>query len=173
MLEFAILGFLLDRDMTGYDIKQMMVTRTSNFIDASFGSIYPMLKRLEKGGLITFAEIVAGNRLKKMYTITPQGREHFMEWLQTPCTFSPFNLEFLAKLFFYKHLKKNDAILNIELFRGTVQDAMEKLSEIERTTGDRMDPFEYASLEFGRTYYEMVLNWHEKLIEKLRQTSSE
>ena len=50
---------------------------------------------------------------------------------------------------------------------------MEKLSEIERTTGDGMDPFEYASLEFGRTYYEMVLNWHEKLIEKLRQTSSE
>ena len=173
MLEFAILGFLLDRDMTGYDIKQMMVTRTSNFIDASFGSIYPMLKRLEKVGLITFAEIAAGNRLKKMYTITPQGREHFMEWLQTPCTFSPFNLEFLEKLFFYKHLKKNDAILNIELFRGTVQDAMEKLSEIERTTRDGMDPFVSASLEFGRTYYEMVLNWHEKLIEKLRQTSSE
>ena len=70
-------------------------------------------------------------------------------------------------------MKKNDAILNIELFRGTVQDAMEKLSEIERTTGDGMDPFEYASLVFGRTYYEMVLNWHEKLIEKLRQTSSE
>jgi hypothetical protein len=108
-----------------------------------------------------------------MYTITQKGREHFIEWLQTPCTFSPFNQEFLAKLFFYKHLKKNDAILNIELFRGTVQDAMEKLSEIERTIGDGMDPFEYASLSFGRTYYELVLNWHEKLIDDLKNTSLE
>ena len=50
---------------------------------------------------------------------------------------------------------------------------MEKLSEIERTTCDGMDPFEYASLQFGRTYYEMVLNWHEKLIDDLKRNSLE
>ena len=171
MLEFAILGFLLERDMTGYDMKQMMVMRTSNFIDASFGSIYPMLKRLEKIGLITFVEIVEGNRFKKMYTITVMGREHFMEWLQTPCTFSPFDFEYLAKLFFYKHLKKNDVILNIELFRGTVQEAIEKLSEIESITCEGKESFECASLQFGKAYYEMVLDWHEKLIADLTKTN--
>jgi DNA-binding PadR family transcriptional regulator len=169
MLEYAILGFLMDRDMTGYDMKQMMIINTSNFIDASFGSIYPMLKRLEKEGLISFEEIVEGNRVKKIYHISEKGKQKFMEWLQTPCTFSPFNFEYLGKLFFYKHLKKNDVILNIELFQGTVQEAMERLLEIETRFGDAGDTYEYETLQFGKNYYEMVLQWHEKLIEKLKE----
>lgn len=49
MLIYVILGFLCEKDMTGYEIKQKMTISTSNFIDASFGSIYPMLKKMEKG----------------------------------------------------------------------------------------------------------------------------
>lgn len=51
MLIYVILGFLCEKDMTGYEIKQKMTLSTSNFIDASFGSIYPMLKKMEKGSL--------------------------------------------------------------------------------------------------------------------------
>lgn len=51
MLIYVILGFLCEKDMTGYEIKQKMTISTSNFIDASFGSIYPMLKKMEKGSL--------------------------------------------------------------------------------------------------------------------------
>lgn len=47
MLEYIILGFLLSKDLTGYDLKQRMAKSTSFFFDASFGSIYPALKRLE------------------------------------------------------------------------------------------------------------------------------
>lgn len=51
MLIYVILGFLCEKDMTGYEIKQKMTISTSNFIDASFGSIYPMLKKWKRGSL--------------------------------------------------------------------------------------------------------------------------
>lgn len=51
MLIYVILGFLCEKDMTGYEIKQKMTLSTSNFIDASFGSIYPMLKKWKRGSL--------------------------------------------------------------------------------------------------------------------------
>ncbi|WP_236880832.1 PadR family transcriptional regulator [Clostridioides difficile] len=47
MLEYIILGFLMEKELSGYDLKQIMSESTSYFFDASFGSIYPALKRLE------------------------------------------------------------------------------------------------------------------------------
>ena len=77
MIEFIILGFLMTNNMTGYDIKQKMSISTSNFIDASFGSIYPTLKRLEQKKLICFEEIVENGKLKKVYCVTEQGKKEF------------------------------------------------------------------------------------------------
>ncbi len=52
MLQFVILGFLMNCDMNGYAIKKKMSLSTVNFVDASFGSIYPALKRLHQHGYI-------------------------------------------------------------------------------------------------------------------------
>ena len=35
MIKFVILGFLMDKELTGYDIKQIMIQSTSNFMNAS------------------------------------------------------------------------------------------------------------------------------------------
>ena len=52
MLEYIILGFLMGCAASGYDLKQYMAESTSYFFDASYGSIYPALKRLEEKKLI-------------------------------------------------------------------------------------------------------------------------
>ncbi|WP_088185748.1 PadR family transcriptional regulator [Desulfosporosinus sp. FKA] len=57
MTEYILLGFLMQNSMTGYDIKQHMSMSTSYFIDASFGSIYPALKRLEQKGFILIFDV--------------------------------------------------------------------------------------------------------------------
>jgi DNA-binding PadR family transcriptional regulator len=49
MLEYIILGYLLIGEMSGYDLKRWMSYCTSNFFDASFGSIYPRSKGGGKG----------------------------------------------------------------------------------------------------------------------------
>ena len=48
MLEYIILGFLMGCAASGYDLKQYMAESTSYFFYASYGSIYPALKRLKR-----------------------------------------------------------------------------------------------------------------------------
>lgn len=91
----AILSF---GDATGYEIrKQSTEGRFSYFEDASFGSIYPALARLESEGLVTVREEPQpGKPARKVYSITEAGRAEFIASLcepQAPDTFkSPFLL---------------------------------------------------------------------------------
>lgn len=91
----AILSF---GDATGYEIrKESTEGRFSYFEDASFGSIYPALARLEAEGLVTVREEPqAGKPSRKVYSITETGRQEFIMSLcepQAPDTFkSPFLL---------------------------------------------------------------------------------
>ncbi|MEK3673234.1 PadR family transcriptional regulator [Paenibacillus sp. FSL R10-2771] len=167
MLIYVILGFLCEKDMTGYEIKQKMIRSTSNFIDASFGSIYPMLKKMEKGELVKAEEGVEEGRFKKAYGITEKGKGEFMEWLQTPCTFSPFNYEYLNKLFFYKYLDEHEVARLIASFRTTVASEYNKLTLIEEKHIQEMGVYEHATLRFGKEYYQMIMNWHEELISEI------
>ena len=67
MLEYIILGFLMRRKATGYDLKQYMAESTSYFFDASYGSIYPALKRLEEKKFLCSEEQVTGGKFKKLF----------------------------------------------------------------------------------------------------------
>ncbi len=48
----VILGMLAQGQRTGYDIKQFVDKSTRHFWAASYGQIYPELKRLEDQGLV-------------------------------------------------------------------------------------------------------------------------
>ncbi|MCM3338595.1 PadR family transcriptional regulator [Paenibacillus sp. MER TA 81-3] len=47
-----VLGLLMQGPKSGYDIKQEYEIELSHFFDASYGSVYPALKQLEKSGMI-------------------------------------------------------------------------------------------------------------------------
>ncbi|MGO0861788.1 PadR family transcriptional regulator [Clostridioides difficile] len=106
MLEYIILGFLMEKELSGYDLKQRMSTSTSYFFDASFGSIYPALKRLEEKGYIYYREVIDGGKLKKLYSITDIGKSYFLEWLEKPIKFSKTKQDHLVNIFFYEYLPK-------------------------------------------------------------------
>ncbi|MHB8625167.1 MAG: PadR family transcriptional regulator [Aggregatilineales bacterium] len=85
-LEYVILGFLALKPQSGYTILNNLeigVYRAS----ASTGSVYPVLKRLEKAGLIASAiEAVYETRLRKVYTLLPAGEQLLDAWLRQPPT---------------------------------------------------------------------------------------
>jgi DNA-binding PadR family transcriptional regulator len=61
--------------MYGYEITQAVKERTHGEIVLSFGALYPVLHKLEQEGLLTTeAEEVEG-RLRKYYSLTPQGTQ--------------------------------------------------------------------------------------------------
>lgn len=94
MLEMAILGLLHDSPMHGYDLRKQLKDLLGPFRAFSYGSLYPALRHLETERLIYSADggpppaarstranaaPVGTKRAKRVYEITPEGRERFIE----------------------------------------------------------------------------------------------
>ena len=56
MLELAILGLLQDQELHGYELKKRLGETLGPFSGASFGSLYPALRRLEATGAVKAVE---------------------------------------------------------------------------------------------------------------------
>ena len=83
-VKFPILGFLMEAEATGYDLKQRFQDPVGFFYRVSDGSIYPALKKLARDGLVKLRTERRGRRARKIYAITPRGRAHFMRMLREP-----------------------------------------------------------------------------------------
>jgi len=81
-LKYAILGLLMQAPVTGYDISKAFGVGLGSFWSAKHSQIYPELKRLTEEGLIEYRTVIQGEKLeKKLYEITPAGKEDFLSWL--------------------------------------------------------------------------------------------
>lgn len=105
------LSILYEGEATGYDIRQLCVDGDcSYFIEASFGSIYPALAKLEAENLvISRTEPQKGKPAKKVYSITEAGRAAFADELCAPLGPDMFRSPFL--LFArYAHILPRDLV---------------------------------------------------------------
>ena len=96
----VILGMLAARPRSGYEIKQLVDSSARFFWAASYGQIYPELKRLEQTGLIAGAEASQGNRHRTVFKLTGKGRRAAKEWIDSPPQVFELRDEGLLGLFF-------------------------------------------------------------------------
>lgn len=106
----AILGC---GDSTGYEIRKLVTDgHFSHFVDASFGSIYPALNRMESEGLVVSREEQQDGRPnRKVYSVTDAGRDEFLLALSKPVQKDIFKSEFLllamcAELMAPEHVRR-------------------------------------------------------------------
>ena len=71
VLEFVMLLSLRDREQYGFELISGIAERAE--IDVSEGTLYPLLLRLAKDGLVTFRLAVSSGAPRKYYTLTPHG----------------------------------------------------------------------------------------------------
>lgn len=97
-------------DSTGYEIRKLVSDgHFSHFVDASFGSIYPALTRMEAEGLVVSREEQqAGKPNRKVYSITDAGREEFLVALSKPVQKDLFKSEFLLLAMCAELMKPDD-----------------------------------------------------------------
>jgi DNA-binding PadR family transcriptional regulator len=75
-LEILVLTIVKNKgSISGYDIIQKIDKSFSDLWKASAGTIYPLLNRLLKKGLVIIEEITEDARPKKLYKITKKGEE--------------------------------------------------------------------------------------------------
>jgi DNA-binding PadR family transcriptional regulator len=83
-VKFPILGFLMDSEATGYDLKRRFRDPVGFFYRVSDGSLYPALKKLARDGLVTQRVERHGRRARTVYAITDAGRARFLKMLREP-----------------------------------------------------------------------------------------
>jgi PadR family transcriptional regulator, regulatory protein AphA len=96
----VILGMLAGRPRSGYEIKQLVESSARFFWTASYGQIYPELKKLEKTGLITGDDTSTGARQRTTFKLTAEGKRAAREWIGSPPEVLEIRDEGLLKLFF-------------------------------------------------------------------------
>jgi PadR family transcriptional regulator, regulatory protein AphA len=96
----VLLGFLRGwGPMSGYDIKTAVDQSARFFWNASYGQIYPELRRLTAAGLIEGESAPRGERSRTVYRITTAGRERLERWLVEPAERCEIRDEHLLKVF--------------------------------------------------------------------------
>ena len=94
------LGILSSGEASGYEIKKEIEDGLfSHFIEASYGSIYPALTQLAGEGLVTVrAEEQSGKPDKKVYAITPKGRDALARSISVVPARDKYKSEFLFQM---------------------------------------------------------------------------
>jgi transcriptional regulator len=73
--EVLILSMIEERDRHGYEIARLIEDRSRGVLRFHIASFYPLLYQLERRGLIKGRWVEkAGQRRRRYYRITPQGR---------------------------------------------------------------------------------------------------
>lgn len=82
--EMLILALVEDRPRHGYEIAKLIEERSDGVLQFHVASLYPLLYRLEKRGLIkgTWVE-KAGERRRRFYKLTAAGKKVLEEQRQT------------------------------------------------------------------------------------------
>ena len=83
-MEKFILGLLMVYSYTAYELHVLIKNNYQGICSHSIGNIQRALKKLAEAGSVTSVSVVDNEVNKKIYTITPEGRKVFLEWLDHP-----------------------------------------------------------------------------------------
>lgn len=156
----VILGMIAFGKRTGYDIKTFVDRTARYFWAASYGQIYPELKRLEDQGLVSGRAEPSGGRARTVYELTDAGKAVLEHWLAADEAPSyELRDEGMLKLFFSDSLPER-RIEIVRAIRAREERDLEHLRSIEPHAA--LGPKgAYLTLQMGIGLSEWTVRWCE------------
>jgi PadR family transcriptional regulator AphA len=155
----VILGALHADPGSGYDVKALVDRSTRYFWAASYGQIYPELRRLEEAGLIVGEDAATGGRARTVYRLTPAGEDELRSYLLSPDASCELRDEGLLKLFFADALDDPAAVLDkVRAVRANHAEQLRQLEGIAATVA-KVTPSRSLVLEYGLGLHRWALAW--------------
>ena len=168
----VILGLLAIGPRSGYEIKATVDRSTRFFWAASYGQIYPELRRLEREGLIEGENAPTGGRNRRVYRLTRAGRKELESWLTSEGDLTvELRDESLLRLFFADALPQEHALQLLEGRRRGHERYLSALREIDDRPGED-PPFVDLVLRWGIDFNEWGVKWCTEQLERLSQTTA-
>lgn len=161
---YVILGFVRKEPRSGYEIKALVDNSTRFFWAASYGQIYPELKRLSAAGLVRGSDSPTGGRKRTVHEITAAGEEELKRWLRRPPQTFEMREEGLLKLFFAAALEPREAVQIVRAMRAHRLQVRDRLLAIQAKSAESppADPFPMVVLRSGIEFTEWFADWCER-----------
>ena len=168
----VILGMIAFGRRTGYDIKTFVDRTTRYFWAASYGQIYPELKRLEDQGLIRGRPEPSGGRARTVYELTDAGQAALEHWLGAEDEPSyELRDEGMLKLFFSDSLPQR-RIEIVRAIRTREERDLAHLRSIE-PHASKGPTGSYLTLQMGIGLTEWTIKWCEATERQLAAETEE
>ena len=163
MIEYVVTGMVLNKALTGYDIKKEIELGIGNFYKSSNGNLYPTLKKLTEKGHLVLTEQTQVERLKKFYMATESGKAAFLEWLTSPIDKNSVIASILTRVFFLGELPKEIRSQKLQEYEIEIQRILNEQKKIEKQFADSIktdrDYFEMSTLYYGLQTAQGMIRW--------------
>ncbi|MFN8163470.1 MAG: PadR family transcriptional regulator [Solirubrobacterales bacterium] len=170
---YVILGMVRKEPRSGYEIKALVDQSTRFFWAASYGQIYPELKRLSEAGLIVGVDSPTGGRKRTVYEITADGEEELKAWLRQPPSTFEMREEGLLKLFFADALPRAEAVEILRAMRAHREAVAVQLRAIEQIKPEVDDPFPMIVLRGGIEFTDWFADWCERMEAQILESAED
>jgi PadR family transcriptional regulator AphA len=168
----VILGMLSFGPKSGYEIKALVDRSTRFFWAASYGQIYPELRRLAEVGMIEGSAAAQGERKRVVYQLSPAGEAALRDWLGTPPEVLEMRHEGMLKVFFADALEPRERVQRIRDMGEQHRRKAAVLHQVEAGATKSPDSSAYQVLRFGIEFNEWVAEWCERAAGELDEQLS-
>jgi DNA-binding PadR family transcriptional regulator len=167
---WAVLGLTALEPRSGYDIKRIVDRSIRHFWAASYGQIYPELRRLEEAGWIAGDDVPRGGRARRVYRITETGRRALRAWLGGGETRIEMRDESLLRLFFSDTVPREHGLALLGARREGYRQMLEYLRSLDDGTGPD-PPFVDLVYRWALDYCEWGIEWCDRQERRLRRAA--
>lgn len=173
-VNLLIMGLLLDRPQSAYDIAQVVETQiVGRLVKISTPAIYKNIKQLQKAGFLEVEKVRSGEMPeKKIYTVTESGRAYFLALMEYfSKEFSNVYFDFNAFLINLDKVTKNQGLKMLEELRDQFYEMKSWIVRHEQEARAKNIFFAgRAIIKQYRMMAYMLIAWVEEVIEEYRLT---
>lgn len=178
-LSYAILAILADKSCSGYDLAKQFDGSVGYFWAASHQQIYRDLAKLEAKGWIEAQHVAqTGRPDKKLFSLTPLGRQEMIAWIHQPSKLSRSKEEVLVKLFAGRLVDPETLIAELQRCQRQHQQQLEIYQQIKQAYFAQPEqlPFanqcQYLTLAQGLRHEQGWIDWCEDAIALLATSAN-
>jgi DNA-binding PadR family transcriptional regulator len=176
VLEFAVLGLLDEAPMHGYEIRTRLKSVLGSFRAFSYGSLYPLLRRMKEAGWITeqaphpdaAVPALTGRRGKVVYSLTADGKERLGQLLAEAGPSAYDDEGFGVHFAFFGRTDAEVRLRILEGRRRRVEERRDGLRTGLARTREKLDRYTLQLQEHGLDSVEREVRWLSELIDTER-----
>lgn len=162
-IDLPVLGLLKEKPMHGYDLKQRLDAILGFTWQPSYGSLYPMLRKLEERGLVTKTPGPRGpGPQKHAYNLTAAGEARLRELLLSEEVGARLHL----KILFFDQLSSQERKGILERYRQQRTKTLERLGAKRSRWTESLDKYQRILLDHGLENLRREITWLDSLIRK-------